>query len=79
VALPASAHRYEHLRRPLLAQAARLAARARRQGDTAYETTSAVRTVLVGRLAHTQVVRLCSLDSPHGLRWEAALVRDLAS
>jgi hypothetical protein len=38
-----------------------------------------VRTVLVGRLTHTQVVRLCGLDFHGILRWEAALLRVLRS
>ena len=76
-ALPASAHGYERLRGPLLAQAARLAARARREGNAAYAAPSTVRAVLVGRLAHAQVVRLCGPGREGLLRWEAALVRGL--
>jgi hypothetical protein len=63
----------------LVEQAARLAARARRLGDGAYADPTMVRTVLVGRLAHTQVVRLCGLDFYGILRWEAALLRALRS
>jgi len=76
---PESVHTYEHLRRSLVEQAARLAARARRLGDGAYADPSMVRTVLVGRLTHTQVVRLCGLDFHGILRWEAALLRALRS
>ena len=79
VALAESSHRYEHLRRSLVTQAERLATRAQRQGEVTYAAPNAVRTVLVGRLAHTQVVRLCGLEFPDALRWEAALVRDLAA
>jgi hypothetical protein len=79
VAPPASVHTYEHLRRPLVEQAARLAARAGRRGDATYADPSIVRTVLVGRLAHTQVVRLCGLEFQGMLRWEASLLRNLRS
>jgi hypothetical protein len=78
-ALPESVHTYEHLRRQLVEQAARLAARAGRLGDAAYADPGIVRTVLVGRLAHTQVVRLCGLEFQGMLRWEAALLRAIRS